>query len=246
MLKRVLPPAVLLALLVGVWQIVAGWVDPLLLSSPVETVRALSRDHSLLLDEARVTAIEIVLGLLIAIVLGVGIAIAMHLVRPLKISAYPLLIVSQAIPVVSLAPLLVLAFGYGIGPKLAMVAVVCFFPIAINVAAGLGSVDVELLKLMRILGASRLTRLRKAELPAALPFFFTGLKLAAVVASIGAVFGEWAGAERGLGRLILLANNQLQTPRVYAATALLSAMAIALFLLVVLVERFAVPWKGRT
>ena len=245
-MKRVLPPLVLLAALIGVWQIVAGFVDPLILSSPAETVRALSRDHSLLLDEAGVTAIEVVLGLAIAIVAGVAIAVAMHLVRPLRISAYPLLIASQAIPVVTLAPILILAFGYGIGPKLAMVALVCFFPIAISTLAGLASVDVELLKLMRVLGASRVRRLWKAELPAALPFFFSGLKLAGVFAVIGAVFGEWAGADRGLGRLILLANNQLQTPRVYAGIVLLTAMAIVLFVAVVIAERVAVPWKGRT
>jgi ABC-type nitrate/sulfonate/bicarbonate transport system permease component len=246
MVKRVLPPLVLLAALIGVWQIVAGSVDPLILSSPAETVRALARDRSLLFDEAGVTALEVVLGLAIAVLLGVAIAVAMHLIRPLRISAYPLLIGSQAIPVVTLAPILILAFGYGIGPKLAMVALVCFFPIAINVLAGLGSVDVELVKLMRVLGASRWTRLWKAELPASLPFFFGGLKLAAVFAVIGAVFGEWAGADRGLGRLILLANNQLQTPRVYAGVVLLTAMAIVLFVAVVVAERLAVPWKGRT
>jgi len=246
MLKRAAPPAILLALLVLAWQVVAGWVDPLILSSPAETWRALRHDHSLLLDEAWTTTVEVLLGLVIAIVLGVGIAVAMHLWRPLRASAYPLLIASQAIPVVALAPLLVLAFGYGIGPKLAMVAIICFFPIAISTMAGLGSVDTELLKLMRLLGASRVVRLRKAELPASLPFFFSGLRLAAVFAVIGAVFGEAAGAEHGLGRLVLSANNQLQTPRVYAGTVVLTAMAIALFLIVVLAERVAVPWKGRT
>jgi putative hydroxymethylpyrimidine transport system permease protein len=245
-MRRVLAPALLLALLVGAWQVVAGFVDPLFLSSPAETARALARDRSLLLDEAGVTAEEIVLGLAIAIAVGLVVAVAMHLVRPLRISAYPLLIASQAIPVVTLAPLLILAFGYGIGPKLAMVALVCFFPIAINVLAGLGSVDVELIKLMRLLGASRWRRLWKAELPAALPYFFGGLRLAAVFAVIGATFGEWAGADRGLGRLILLANNQLQTPRVYAGVVLLTAMALALFVAVVVAERLAVPWKGRT
>jgi ABC-type nitrate/sulfonate/bicarbonate transport system permease component len=246
MLKRLLPPLILLTLLVVAWQVVAGWVDPLILSSPGETWRALRHDHSLLLDEAGTTAFEVGFGLVIAIVLGVGIAVAMHLWRPLRASAYPLLIASQAIPVFALAPILVLAFDYGIGPKVAMVAIVCFFPIAVSVTAGLASVDEELIKLMRLLGASRLVRLRKAEMPASLPFFFSGLRLAAVYSVIGALFGEAAGGDHGLGRLVLSANNQLQTPRVYAGTVVLTAMAIALFLIVVLIERVAVPWKGRT
>jgi ABC-type nitrate/sulfonate/bicarbonate transport system permease component len=246
--KRVLPPLLLLAAAILAWQGVASLhsVDDLTLASPVETWRALRHDHSLLLDEAGVTAVEILLGLAISIVLGVLIAVAMHLVRPLRDAAYPLLLASQAIPLVVLAPLFILAFGYGIGPKLAIIALICFFPIVVNVLDGLRSVDPDLLKLMRSLGASRWTRLWKAELPGSLPFLFTGLRLAATFSVIGAVFGEWAGADRGLGRLVLLANNQLQTPRVYAGIVLLTVMAIALFAIVSLVERLAIPWRRET
>ena len=125
-----------------------------------------------------------------------------------------------------LAPIFVLAFDYGMGPKLAIVALICFFPITVNVLDGLRSAPAELLKLMRSLGASRLQTLRKVELPSALPSFFTGLRVAATVSVIGAVFGEWAGADEGLGRLVLLANNQLQTPRAYAGIVLLTLMAV--------------------
>jgi ABC-type nitrate/sulfonate/bicarbonate transport system permease component len=184
-----------------------------------------------------------VLGLAISAVIGVTLAIAMHLVRPFRDAAYPLLLASQAIPIVVLAPLFILAFGYGIGPKLAIIALICFFPIVVVMLDGLASVDSDLLKLMKSLGASRLTRLWKAELPASLPFLFSGLRLAAVFSVIGAVFGEWAGADRGLGRLVLLANNQLQTPRVYAGIVLLTLMAIALFAFVSIVERIAIPWR---
>ena len=156
----------------------------------------------------------------------------MHLHRPLRDAAYPLLVASQAIPIVVLAPIFVLAFDYGMGPKLAIVALICFFPITVNVLDGLRSAPADLLKLMRSLGASRLQTLRKVELPSALPSFFTGLRVAATVSVIGAVFGEWAGADEGLGRLVLLANNQLQTPRAYAGIVLLTLMAVALFALV--------------
>jgi ABC-type nitrate/sulfonate/bicarbonate transport system permease component len=244
--KRVVPPALLLALVILIWQGVASLhgVDNLTLASPVETWHSLKTDHALLFREARVTAVEVLLGLAISIALGFGLALVMHLLRPLRDAAYPLLLASQAIPIVVLAPLFILAFGYGIGPKLAIVALICFFPIVVNVLDGLRSVDADLLKLMRSLGASRPAILWKAELPTSLPFLFSGVKIAATVSVIGAVFGEWAGADRGLGRLVLLANNQLQTPRVYAGTVLLTLMAIALFAFVSLVERLVIPWRG--
>ena len=244
-LRRAAPPALLLAAAVGSWQGVAGLdgVDDLTLASPTETVAALARDLPLLLDAARVTLLEVVLGLVLAVALGTAAAVGMHLVRPLREAAYPLLVASQAIPVVVLAPLFVLAFDYGLAPKLAIVAVICFFPVTVNLLDGLRSVEPDLLKLMRSLGASRLATLRRVELPSALPSFFSGLRVAATVSVIGAVFGEWAGADAGLGRLVLLANNQLQTPRVYAGVVVLTLMAVGLFVLAGLLERAVVPWK---
>jgi ABC-type nitrate/sulfonate/bicarbonate transport system permease component len=211
----------------------------------VETFRALRDDWSLLMDNALVTLEEVLLGLGISVAAGVVFAVAMHLYRPLREAAYPLLVASQAIPIVVLAPIFVLAFDYGMGPKLAIVALICFFPITVNVLDGLRSVEPELLKLMRSLGASRLGALTRVELPSALPFFFSGLRIAATVSVIGAVFGEWAGADEGLGRLVLLGNNQLQTPRVYAGIVILTLMAVALFALATLAERLACPWNRK-
>jgi putative hydroxymethylpyrimidine transport system permease protein len=244
---RYLLGALLIALFVLAWQGVASLesVDDLTLASPVETFDALQNDWSLLWDNALVTLVEVLLGLALATLAGVGLGVAMHLFRPLRDAAYPLLVASQAIPVVVLAPIFVLAFDYGMGPKLAIVALICFFPITVNLLDGLRSVEPELLKLMRSLGASRLRTLRSVELPSSLPFLFSGLKVAATVSVIGAVFGEWAGADEGLGRLVLLGNNQLQTPRVYAGIVLLTLMAVALFALVALAERAACPWNRK-
>jgi ABC-type nitrate/sulfonate/bicarbonate transport system permease component len=241
----VLSAALLLAGFLVFWQWLAslGSVDDLTLASPSEVWQAFGDDGDLLLDNAGVTLVEVLLGLAIAIVAGVAFALAMHLSRTLREAAYPLLVASQAIPIVVLAPIFVLAFDYGIGPKLAIVALICFFPITVNVLDGLRSVEPEHLKLMRSFGASRLRTLRSVELPAALPSFFSGLRVAASVSVIGAVFGEWAGADEGLGRLVLLGNNQLQTPRVYAGVVLLTLMAVALFALVTLIERVACPWN---
>jgi putative hydroxymethylpyrimidine transport system permease protein len=244
-LRRAGPPLLLLAAGLVAWQGVASLkgVDDLTLASPLETVAALRHDLPLLVDAALVTLVEVGLGLGAAVVLGAATAIAMHLVRPLRRAAYPVLVASQAIPLVVLAPLFVLAFDYGLAPKLAIVALICFFPVTVNLLDGLGSVEPDVLKLMRSLGASRLFTLRRVELPASLPSLFSGLRVAATVSVIGAVFGEWAGADDGLGRLVLLANNQLQTPRVYAGVMLLTLMAVALFMLVGLAERAVVPWR---
>jgi putative hydroxymethylpyrimidine transport system permease protein len=237
----------LVCLFVLAWQGVASLdsVDDLTLASPVETFDALRDDWSLLMNNAGVTLVEVVLGLALSVVAGVLFAVSMHVLRPLRDAAYPLLVGSQAIPIVVLAPLFVLAFGYGIGPKLAIVALICFFPITVNLLDGLRATPPELLKLMRSMGASRLRTLRSVELPAALPSLFSGLKIAATVSVIGAVFGEWAGAEEGLGRLVLLGNNQLQTPRVYAGIVILTLMAVGLFALAALAERVAVPWNRK-
>jgi putative hydroxymethylpyrimidine transport system permease protein len=244
---RVVLAGGLLCLFVLAWQGVASLdsVDDLTLASPVETFDALRDDWSLLIDNAAVTLVEVVLGLAISVAAGVVLAVGMHLFRPLRDAAYPLLVGSQAIPIVVLAPIFVLAFDYGIGPKLAIVALICFFPITVNLLDGLRSTPPELLKLMRSMGASRLRTLRSVELPASLPYLFSGLKVAATVSVIGAVFGEWAGADEGLGRLVLLGNNQLQTPRVYAGIVLLTVMAVGLFALVALAERVACPWNRK-
>jgi putative hydroxymethylpyrimidine transport system permease protein len=244
---RWLLAALLLFLFLLGWQGLASLesVDDLLVASPVETAEALYDEFGLLSDNALVTLSEVLLGLAIAIPLGVLLAVAMHLVRPLRDAAYPLLVASQAIPIVVLAPIFVLAFDYGMGPKIAIVTLICFLPVTVNLLDGLRSVPPELLKLMRSLGASRLRTLRSVELPAALPYLFSGLKIAATVSVIGAVFGEWAGADEGLGRLVLLANNQLQTPRVYAGTVLLTLMAVGLFLAVVAAERVVCPWNRK-
>ena len=246
-MRRWIAVLVLLAAFVVVWQLVSSvaGVDKLILASPGDTARDLWDERALLFDNAWVTLEEVLIGLAVATVFGFAAAVAMFLARPLRDAFYPLLIGSQAVPIVVFAPLLVLAFDYGIGPKIAIVALICFFPITVNLLDGLRSANPELLKLMRSLGASRWQTLRKVELPGCLPHLFSGLRVAATISVIGAVFGEWAGAEDGLGRLVLVGSQQVETPRTYAGVVLLTLMAVALFALVTLAERFAVPWNRR-
>ena len=250
-LARWAPPLLLLAVLLGAWQIAASSgaiasaldLEDYLVPSPSEIATSLWENRSLLAENAWVTLQEILLGLGCAVVAGLAFAIAMHLSATLRRAAYPLVIASQTIPIVVIAPILVVWFGYGIGPKLAVIALICFFPITVNTLDGLRSVDPEATKMMRTLDASRWQIFHRVEAPAALPFAFSGAKIAVAVAVIGAVFGEWVGAESGLGRLILIDGNQLQTARQFAAVAVLSAMAIALFGLLALAERRVVTWR---
>jgi putative hydroxymethylpyrimidine transport system permease protein len=192
-----------------------------------------------------VTAGEIGLGLLVAVVLGLACAVAIHFSTGLRRALYPLLVGSQTIPIVLIAPLLVAWWGFGLGPKLAIIALVCFFPITVNTLDGLRAVDPDLPRMMRTLDAGRGQILRRVEIPSALPYLLSGAKVAAAISVIGAVFGEWSGADEGLGHLILIAQGQLQTARVFAAVVVLSALALALFGALALIERRLAWWSPR-
>jgi ABC-type nitrate/sulfonate/bicarbonate transport system permease component len=244
-------PALALAALIGAWQIAASTgaiadalnLESFLVPSPAEIATALWEERDLLADNAWVTLQEILLGFLCAVAAGVGFALLLHLSPTLRRALYPLIVVSQTIPILVIAPILVVWFGFGIGPKLAIVALICFFPIVVSTLDGLRSTDPEAAKMMRTLDASRAQILRRVEAPTALPHFFSGARIAIVIAPIGAVFGEWVGSNSGLGHLILQDNAQLETARLFAAVVVLSAIALALFALVALAERRVVRWR---
>jgi ABC-type nitrate/sulfonate/bicarbonate transport system permease component len=247
----VLLPGLVLAGLVVLWQIACSTgaiadalnLEDFLVPSPSEIAQSLWESRGLLAENAWVTLQEILLGILCALVVGVGMAILMHRWRLLRDAAFPLIVASQAIPVVVIAPILVVWFGFGMGPKIFIVALFCFFPITVNALDGLRSVDPEAVKMMRSLDASRWQRFRRVEAPAALPSLFSGIKIAVVVAPIGAVFAEWVGADSGLGRLIQSDLANYQVARQFAAVAVLAAMALILIGLTALAERRVVSWR---
>ena len=238
------PLAVLAVLLIG-WELLAlaEIVNPLLLPAPTDVARTLWEDRSLLAPDLATTTWEVLAGLLAAIAGGVAIALAMHLSPVARRALRPLVIGSQAVPVPVIAPLLILVLGFGLAPKVLLVALVCFFPVAINLYDGLRRVDPDAHKLLRSFDASRWQTFRLLEAPAALPATFTGLKVAAAVSVIGAVFAEWAGSDSGLGHALLTANGQLETARAFAATFLLFALAVALYGVFALLERRVVTWR---
>ena len=252
-MRRWLPPIAIVALLLGLWQLAANLdvlanalhIEPFLVPSPSNIAQSLWTDRSLLIDNGWVTLQEVIAGFALSVAAGVGFAVALHLSPTLRRAFYPLLVASQTVPIVVVAPILVVWLGFGIGPKLAIIALICFFPITVNTLDGLRSVDPDLMKMMRTLDASRWQTLRRVEGPTALPYFFSGAKIAVAVAVIGAVFGEWAGSSSGLGHLIQQASAQLQTARTFAAVVVLSALAILLFGLLGVLER-RVAWWGPT
>jgi putative hydroxymethylpyrimidine transport system permease protein len=246
-MRRALAPALLVVVLLGAWQLYAktGAVDDFILPAPSEIASAGWQDRALLWDNLVVTAQEVGLGILSSLVLGFALAVALHFSGVLRRGVYPLLVASQAVPIVIVAPLLVVWFGFGIVPKLAIIALVCFFPVVVTTLDALAGVDPDQRKLLRTLDASRWQVFRWTEAPAALPAALSGAKIAVAVAVIGAVFAEYAGSSEGLGHLMLQAIPQLETARAYAAVVLLAAFAIALFSLLALAERRLVPWAHR-
>jgi putative hydroxymethylpyrimidine transport system permease protein len=244
LVRRYLPPALLLALLIGAWELYVdlGGVDSLILPPPHQVASALYDQRSLLWSSFLVTAREVVLGILVAAVAGLVLAVAIHFSQAFRRAAYPLVIASQAVPVVLIAPVLAFWLGFGIAPKLVVVALVSFFSIVVTTLAGLEAVDPDLLKLMRTFDAPRRRTFWHVELPAALPGVFTGAKIAVAVSVIGAVFAEWNGSNSGLGYLIVVSLPQLQPALSVAAVVIMSVFAIVLFGLLGLAERRALPW----
>jgi putative hydroxymethylpyrimidine transport system permease protein len=250
-LRRVLLPAALLALLLGIWQLASSTgaiadlfsLEPYLVPSPVEVGESLWENRGLLAENAWVTLREILFGILAAALVGVGFAAAMHRWRTVHDASYPLIIASQTIPIVVIAPILVVWFGYGLPPKIFIIALICFFPITIAALDGLRSVDPEAVKMMRTLDASRWQRFWRVEAPTALPQLFTGVKIAVVIAPIGAIFAEWAGSSAGLGHLIQADTANFEVARQFASVAVLSAIALALMAITVLAERRVIRWR---
>ncbi len=244
------PVCVGLGLLV-IWQLASSWgliadalsIESFLVPAPSEIADSLWQDRSLLGSAAVTTIVEVAAGFIVAVIAGVALALLIHRSEAARRAIYPLLVGSQTIPIIAIAPILVVWFGFGLGPKLAIIALVCFFPITVNCMDGLRRSDPDQIRLVRSLGASRGQVLTWVEIPTALPAFFSGAKIAAAVSVIGAVFAEWSGSDAGLGYLIQISSAQLLTARMFAAIVVLSAIAIVLFWAVGAIERRVVFWQ---
>jgi len=241
-------PSLVVAVVLALWEAVVRLfgIPHYILPAPSEIATVLVQRWDVFAKHTGITVAESVAGAALGIGLGVALAMAMFLRSWLEQALYPLLIASQNVPVFAIAPLLVVWFGYGFGSKVAMAAITVFFPMTVAALDGLKRTDPDWVRLFRTMGATRRQVFWKLRLPAALPSVFSGLKLAAVYASVGAVLGEWAGAGAGLGYLMLSANAQLRVAEVFAAIVCLTPIGLVLLGLVVLAERRLTPWQRVT
>jgi NitT/TauT family transport system permease protein/putative hydroxymethylpyrimidine transport system permease protein len=246
-----LAPLALLAVLIGVWEIYAdvGATSAFVLPAPHEVAAALWNNAGFIAGNLVPTAEEVVLGIALALVLGFALAVLIHFSGALRRAVYPLAVGSQAVPVAVIAPLLVFWWGFGLLPKLAVIVLICFFPVLVTTVDGLARIERDQLKLLRTLDASRWQVFRFAELPAAVPAAISGARIALAVGVIGAYIAETqtvtSGAHAGLGHEINADLTVLQTPRAYAAALVLFGLAIACFYALSLAERALAPWAAR-
>lgn len=248
LIRRYLPAGAFSLALVGLWEAACRilHVPTFILPAPSQIAVALWQWRDPLLREhLPVTVAEVLLGLAISIALGVLLAAAMHLSPLMGRTLYPPVIASQTIPIVAISPVFLFWFGYSLAQKVAVVVLITFFPIAVGTLDGLRSADPDLLAWMRAAGASRWRTFRMVEAPAALPAFFTGLKVAATVSVTGAVIGEWLGGQAGLGVFGRRAASSLKSPELFASVVVLALLGIALFLLAGWAERRSMPYRAK-
>lgn len=246
-MSRLVAPLTILALL-AIWQLVcsAGLVPPFMLPSPIRVVQALAVDWPLLVGHAATSLAEAGLGLAAGVALGFIAALAMDRFDLLYRAFYPIVVLTQTIPTVAIAPLLVLWFGYGMLPKVVLIVVATFFPITVGMLEGLRSVDPDEIDLMRAMGATRLQILRHVKLPAAMPQFFSGLKISAAYAIVGAVIAEWLGGFSGLGVYMTRVRKAYSFDKMFAVIFLISGLSLVLMWAVDAVRRIAMPWERRS
>ncbi len=238
-------PVIVIAVLLVIWQLVCAFelVPGYMLPSPIEVVKAFISDFPLLMSHAKVTILEAVLGLVIGVLLGFGCAALMDSFPLVKKGLYPILVLTQTIPPVAIAPLLILWFSYGIAPKVILVVLVAFFPMAVGLLEGFQSVDEDMIRLLKSMDASRWQIFWHVKFPAALGEFFSGLKIAVAYSIVGAVIAEWLGGFSGLGVYMTRVKKSLFYDKMFAVIFFVSAISLILMALVKYIQYKAMPWE---
>ncbi|NOI74214.1 ABC transporter permease [Vibrio coralliilyticus] len=235
------------AIIVGIWQLVVVVFDmpSFILPTPLDVFERLISRFDVLMKHTLVTGQEIVLGLLLGLSMGLFFAIQMLLFKPLKRWLLPILIASQAIPVFAIAPVLMLWLGYGIASKVVMAAIIIFFPVTTCCYDGLRNTPTGYLDLAKTMGASKWQMLKHIQLPAALPTLASGIRVAVVIAPIGAVVGEWVGSSEGLGYLMLQANARMIIDEMFAALFILALLSVSLYFITDKLLKKLIPWENQ-
>ncbi len=244
-LKDKLPVLSLIAIIVAGWELACLYlkVPEYILPAPSVIFASIFSNINLLLSHTGVTFTAVLPGLSLAIVIAPLLAILMNRFVFLKKAIYPLLVISQAVPIFAVAPLILIWFGVGLLPKILIVALVCFFPLTINLVEGFDQVDPEAVELMKTMQADNLLIIRSVHLPFTLPYFFSGLKIAATYSILGAIIGEWLAARAGLGIFMLRAMHSFRTADLFAAIILVATLSLLLFKAVEVAGRLAMPWQ---
>jgi ABC-type nitrate/sulfonate/bicarbonate transport system permease component len=243
-LYRLLPAALLIVAILVAWEIgvaVSG-VSPIVLPAPSRVAWALWEFRDDALRHTLTTLTEAIVGFAVAVALAVGAAVAMDRVGAVRRALYPILVSSQTIPIVAIAPLLVIWFGFGLMPKVLVIVLVTFFPIVVALLDAFAATPADATDLLETLGATRRQTFRLLRWPAALPALFTGLRIAVPYAVIGAVFGEYVGAVEGLGIWMQVSQNAFRTDLVFGAILIVTVLSVACFVLVGVAERLLIPW----
>jgi NitT/TauT family transport system permease protein len=239
-------PVILIALLIVLWQlaIVVFRIPPYLIPAPLAVVKQLVKQWPELIQQASFTTYATLGGFALSIAFGIPMALLIAYSRTVESFVYPLLVFSQSVPKVAIAPLFVVWFGFGIIPKVIAAFMLGFFPIVVSTVMGFKSVDPDMLDLARSMKATRLATFMRISLPQALPSIFAGLKVSITLAVVGAVVGEFVGSNSGIGYLLQIANGNFDLPLMFAALTVLSAIGVVLFVAIDVVERLLIPWHA--
>jgi ABC-type nitrate/sulfonate/bicarbonate transport system permease component len=242
------PPIVAVVLILSGWELMVSWLqlDQWFLPSPSGIIREGFSSWPRLWLHTTSTLYKMLIGFPIGVLAGFLIAVVMHLFRPIKSALSPLLIISQNIPIIVLAPLFLVWFGYGMFPKIIVIVLVCFFPVAVSMLTGLVEADRALLNYMRMIGASRSQIFLKLELPSSLPYLFSGMRISATYSVMGAVIAEWLGASSGLGHYMVLSSKSFRNDRVFAVVLIIVVLSLLMFALVVLLQKLVIRWNSRS
>ena len=245
---RIVAPLVFMTALIILWEILvrAFKVPTFLIPAPSRVVQTMIASGPLLFGHTFVTVYEILLGFAIAAVFGILLAIGAVYIRFIELCVMPLVVIFQVLPKVAVAPLLVMWMGYGESPKIVVAFLICFFSVVINTLAGLLSTENDLIDLMHSIKANRFQIFWKVQFPNALPFIFSGFEISITSAVIGAIIGEFVGSESGLGYLIMVSQQNMNTPLMFVSITILGFIGLILFELVVFLEKVFIPWHEKT
>ena len=245
-LRRIVPPVTLVLVLLAIWEAAVRLtaVDPIVLPPPSRVLTALWDARDVAATHLVPTLVEALIGCAVSVAFAIVVAVALDRWTPARRAIEPLLVTSQTIPIVAIAPLFVIWFGFGLLPKVLIVVLITFFPVVVALLDGFARVDPAAEDLLESFGATRRQAFAKLRWPSALPSLFTGLRISVVYAVIGAIFGEYVGATEGLGIWMKLSQTSFRTDLVFGAILLTALVSIALYLLVGVFERLVVPWSG--